>query len=157
VSIFRKAYSVFGVLLLLEFLAQFYVIAATIFTIAAKADAKNAEVIKTAVHNADGFAGVHAINGTLVIPITILILIGLSFGARYPWKTTGLTALLFLLLAIQYGLAIAGFSGLAAVGGLHGVNALILTGLGIYLVARNWAFGRRKSVTATVTAVPLRT
>jgi hypothetical protein len=152
-SFFRKAYSVVGLLLLLEFLTQFYVMAAAIFTIAAKADPTSpAAVVKTAVNNADGFAGIHAVNGTLVIPITILVLIGLSFGARYPWRTTGLTALLFVLLLIQLGLAFAGFGGFAAVAGLHGVNALILTGLGIYLLARNWAFRRQVVPAATVPA-----
>jgi hypothetical protein len=137
----RKAYSVFGVLLLVELLAQFYFAAGGIFTIAAKADPQNsAAVVKEAVNNSDAFFGLHAINGTAVIPLTILIMIGLSFWARYPWRTTGFTALLFGLLVIQFLLAGIGFAGVAIVGGLHGVNALIFVGVAMYVVARHWAF-----------------
>jgi hypothetical protein len=152
-SFFRKAYSVIGLLLVLEFLTQFYVIAAAFFTIAAKADPTTpAEVLKKAVSDADAYTGVHALNGTLAIPITMLVLIGLSFGARYPSKTTGLTALLFLLWVVQIVLAFAGGGGFAAVAGLHGINALILTGLGIYLLVRNWAFRRQAASAAAVPA-----
>ena len=91
----------------------------------------------------DVFFGLHSINGTLVIPITILVLIGLSFGARYPWRTTGFTAVLVGLWVIQYVLAAIGFAGVAVVAGLHGVNALILVGMTIFLVVRNWAFRRQ--------------
>lgn len=140
----RKVYSVVGVLLLVELLAQFYFAAGGIFTIAAKADPENsATVIKNAVNASDVFFGLHSINGTLVIPITILVLIGLSFGARYPWRTTGFTAVLVGLWVIQYVLAAIGFAGVAVVAGLHGVNALILVGMTIFLVVRNWAFRRQ--------------
>ena len=64
-TFFRKAYSVVGVLLLLEYLAQVFLIAATIFTIADAPD--NAKGVYAAFKNSDTFAGLHAINGTLVI------------------------------------------------------------------------------------------
>jgi hypothetical protein len=40
-------------------------------------------------------------------------------------------------------------TGVGAVGGLHGVNALIMIGLGGYLTWRNWAFRRGADSAAT--------
>ena len=65
-------------------------------------------------------------------------MVGLSFGSRYPWRTTLLTGLLFLLLFVQVVLAALG--GTPVLGGLHGINALILISLAGYLMGRNWAF-----------------
>ena len=59
-----------------------------------------------------------------------------------------MTAILFLLLFIQSILA---YVGIALLSGLHGVNALIMIGLGGYLTGRNWAFGRQ---TAAPTRMP---
>jgi len=122
-SIFRKAYSVVGAILMLQFLAQLYFIAAAIFTIVNAND--NAKDVYTAFKNADNFAGLHAINGD-IIGLTILVMIGLSFGSRYPWRTTILTGVLFLLLVIQLLLA---HTGIPALSGLHGLNALVMIGL----------------------------
>jgi hypothetical protein len=143
VSIFRKAYSVFGALLMLQFVLQLYFIAAAIFTIANAND--NAKDVYSAFKNADSFAGLHAVNGYL-IGLNILILIGLAFGSRFPWRTTILTGVLFILLVIQLLLA---HTGIPALSGLHGVNALILIGLGGFLTGRNWAFGSRAPATQT--------
>jgi len=137
VNIFRKAYSVAGVVLMLQFLLQLYFIASALFTIVSAND--NAKDVYSAFKNADTFAGLHAINGDL-IALTILVMIGCSFGSRYPWRTTILTAVLFVLLVIQ---AVLAHTGIPALSGLHGVNALILIGLGGFLTGRNWAFGRR--------------
>ena len=137
-SIFRKAYSVVGAILMLQFLAQLYFIAAAIFTIVNAND--NAKDVYAAFKNADNFAGLHAINGD-IIGLTILVMVGLSFGSRYPWRTTLLTGLLFVLLFIQVVLAALGSTPVVA--GLHGLNALIMIGLGGFLTGRNWAFGRR--------------
>ena len=176
---FRKAYSVLGLLLLLEILIQFYYIAAAIFTIAAKPDRTTAEVMLGAVHGAEGFLGAYPLiwdplvflNGILAIPITVVILIGLSFGARYPWRTTGLTAMLFLVLVFDWAIGLGLFGapnfrgdcvaalceptkadlpGQTVVALLGYVNALTLTGLGIYLVVRNWAFRRHAGPVAAV-------
>ena len=136
-NIFRKAYSVAGVVLMLQFLLQLYFIASALFTIISAND--NAKDVYSAFKNADTFAGLHAINGDL-IALTILVMIGCSFGSRYPWRTTILTAVLFVLLVIQ---AVLAHTGIPALSGLHGVNALILIGLGGFLTGRNWAFGRR--------------
>jgi hypothetical protein len=142
VGVFRKAYSVVGVLLMLQFLAQLYFIASAIFTIVSAND--NAKDVYSAFKNADTFAGLHALNGD-IIGLTTLVMVGLSFGSRYPWRTTILTAVLFVLLVIQLLLA---HVGIAAVAGLHGLNALVLIGLGGYLTGSQWAFGRREQLAA---------
>jgi len=143
VNVFRKAYSAVGALLMLQFVAQLYFIAAAVFTIVAAND--NAEDVYSAFKNADTFAGLHAMNGDL-LGLTTLVMVGLSFGSRYPWLTTILTAVLFVLLVIQLLLA---HTGSPVVSGLHGLNALILIGLGGYLVSTHWAFGRRAELTTT--------
>jgi len=135
-AIFRKAYSIFGALLMVQFLLQLYFIAGAIFTIVNAND--NAKDVYSAFKNADSFAGLHAINGYLV-GINLLILLALAFASRFPWRTTILTGVLFVLLLLQVLLARTGIPALAA---LHGVNALIMVGLGGFLTGRNWAFGR---------------
>jgi uncharacterized membrane protein len=140
----RKAYSVVGVLLLVELFAQFYFVAGGMFTIAAKADPEaSATVVKNAVNASEPFFGLHSLNGVFVIPVTILVLVGLSFAARYPWRTTGFTAVLVGLWVIQFLLAAIGFAGVAVVAALHGLNALILVGMTIFVVVRSWAFRRQ--------------
>jgi hypothetical protein len=137
---FAKAYSAFGVLLLLELFAQFYFIAAAVIPIAAPL------TIDITPDNAkstyDTFSALHGINGTFLIPITILVLILLSFAARHPWKTTGRTALLLLLIVLQFAFALIGFqhSDLAPIAGLHGLNGLLLLGLALRLTWQRWAF-----------------
>lgn len=144
-SIFRKAYSVAGVVLMLQFALQLYLIAAAALDIFSAND--NAKDVYSAFKNADTFASLHRLNGDLSA-LTILVMVGCSFGSRYPWRTTLLTALLFVLLVLQSVLA--GLGSTPAVAGLHGVNALILIGLGGSLIARNWAF-RRASETSPTT------
>jgi len=151
VSIFRKGYSVFGAILMLQFFLQLYFIAGALFTIVGAND--NQKDIYAAFKNADSFAGLHAVNGDLV-GLNLLIMIGLSFGSRYPWRTTIMTTVLFVLLVIQLLLA---HTGIPALSGLHGINALIMVGLGGYLTGRNWAFGRRGEETATGASVPTTT
>jgi hypothetical protein len=135
-AILRKAYSIFGALLMLQFLLQLYFIAGAIFTIVNAND--SAKDVYAAFKNADGFAGLHAVNGYLV-GINLLILLGLAFAARFPWRTTILTGVLFVLLLLQILLA---HTGIPALSALHGINALIMVGLGGYLTGSNWAFGR---------------
>ena len=135
-SIFRKAYSVAGVVLMIQFVLQLYFVAVALLTIFQAND--NAKDVYAAFKTADTFAGLHRDNGDL-LGVTILVMIGCSFGARYPWRTTILTAVLFLLLVVQSILA---YTGIPLLSGLHGVNALIMIGLGGYLTGRNWAFRR---------------
>jgi hypothetical protein len=134
VNVFRKAYSVAGALLMLQFFAQLYFIAAAIFTIVNAND--NAKDVYAAFKNSDSFAGLHSLNGDL-IGLTTLVMVGLSFGSRYPWRTTIMSALLFVLLVVQVLLA---HTGIPALSALHGLNALVMIGLGGYLTGRNWAF-----------------
>jgi hypothetical protein len=141
VAISRKGYSIFGALLMLQFLFQLYSIAAALFTIVNADD--NAKDVYAAFKGADGFAGLHAINGDL-IGVNLLIMLGLSFGSRYPWRTTILTGVLFVLLVIQLLLA---HTGIPVISALHGINAVIMVGLGGYLTGRNWAFGRGEAKT----------
>jgi hypothetical protein len=136
-------YSVAGVLLLLEFAAQFYTIASSGFTKVAS-EIGLAQRPTGASPELEPFAIAHAVIGVFIVPLTILALIALSVGARYPRRTTILAALLFLLWVVQFGLAYVGFLGVAPLAGLHGINALAMVGLGIYLVRSNWAFGRRR-------------
>ena len=134
---FRKAYSVFGALLMFQFALQLYFIAAAALTIFSADD--NAKSVYSAFKDADTYASMHLFNAGL-IALTILILVGLSFGSRYPWRTTILTGVLFVLLVMQSFLA---HTGVPVIAGLHGLNALVMIGLGGYLTGRNWAFGRR--------------
>jgi len=128
---------------MLQFFAQLYFIAVTVFTIVNAND--NANDVYAAFKNADTFAGLHAINGDIT-GLTILVMLGLSFGSRYPWRTTILTGVLFVLLVIQLFLA---HTGIAVVSAVHGLNALVLLGLAGYLVGNNWAFGRRGATPAS--------
>ena len=135
---FAKAYSALGVLLLVELCAQFYFIAAAVIPIAAPLTL--AFPPDNASYNT--FSALHGLNGTLLIPSTILILILFSFAARHPWKTTLFTALLLVLLILQFALALVGFqhSDLAPIVGLHGLNALVIVGVAIRLTWQRWAF-----------------
>jgi hypothetical protein len=135
VSIFRKVYSVAGVVLMIQFFLQLYFIAAAVLGIFAAND--NAKDVYSAFKNADTFASLHRLNGDLMA-LTILIMVGCSFGSRYPWRTTILTAVLFVLLVVQAVLA--GLGSTPLVAGLHGINGLIMIGLGGFLTGRNWAF-----------------
>jgi hypothetical protein len=144
-SIFRKAYSVAGVVLMIQFFAQLYFVAAALLTIFQAND--NAKDVYSAFKTADTFAGLHRANGDLVA-VTILVMVGSSFGARYPWRTTILTAVLFVLLVIQSILA---YTGIPLLSGLHGVNAVIMIALGGYLTGRNWAFRRETAGTTKTT------
>jgi hypothetical protein len=135
----RKAYSVVCVLLMLQYVLQLYLVAAAIFTITHAGDSAND--IYNAFKQADsGSLMFHRTNGDLAALLTIVLVV-LSFSARLPWRTTGLTALLFALMLFQA--LIPGPSVPALVSALHGVNALVLIGLTGYLTGQNWAFGRR--------------
>jgi hypothetical protein len=151
----RKAYSVLSVLLLVEILAQFYFIAAFAFSAWLADD--NEKSVAAALKGSDAFAGLHAINGVFVIPVTILVLVGLSFASRYSWRTTGLTAVLVGLYVLQFALAVAGFNKLTFVAGLHAVNAVALVTYAAWTVRRNWAFGRNGQITSARAAGSVRT
>jgi hypothetical protein len=140
-GVLRKAYTVVCLVLMLQYVLQLYLIAAAIFTITHAND--SASDIYTAFKQADAnYLPIHQGNGDLAAIMSLLLLI-LSFAARLPWRTTGLTALLFALMVFQS--LIPSPSVPAAVSALHGVNALLLIGLTGYLTGRNWAFARSKA------------
>jgi hypothetical protein len=147
-SMFRKAYSVAGAFLMFQFFAQLYFIAAAALTIYNATDnnaTNNAKGVYSAFKTAETYANLHLLNAGLIL-LTILIMVGLSFGSRYPWRTTILTAVLIVLVFVQSVLA---HTGVPVVAGLHGLNALVLIGLGGYLTGSNWAFRRIAKVAAT--------
>ena len=141
-ALFRKAYSVVGVLLVIDLVAQFFLIGAAIFTIFN--EASNGSGADKALNDSGFYLIAHAINGG-VLAVLILVLIGLSVASRYPWRTTGLTAVLFLLLVLQSVLA---RTGIAPVSALHAVNGLVILGLAGSLIRSRWAFGVAAAITA---------
>jgi Family of unknown function (DUF6220) len=140
VSQARRAYSIFGLILLVELGLQFYLIAAAALSVWAAQD--NAGSVYAAFKNGDKFASLHGLIGTLVIPITILVMIALAFAAGLSRRDKGQTIGLFGLVVIQFLLAVIGSSGTVAaavIGGLHGLNALAIVGATGSLVFRTWA------------------
>jgi ABC-type maltose transport system permease subunit len=139
-SLARRAYSIFGGILLVELALQFYLIAAGALSVWAAQD--NAGSVYAAFKNGDKFASLHGFVGTFVIPITILVMIALAFAARLSRRDKGQTAGLFGLMVIQFVLGVIGSSGSVAgavVGGLHGLVALAIVGAAGSLVFRTWA------------------
>src|SRR3982074_3753321 len=116
---FRKAYSVAGAVLMLQFLLQLYFIAAAAVTIYSAND--NSKDVYSAFKTADTFAGLHLANGGVIF-LTILVMIGCSFGSRYPWRTTILTGVLLVQLILQ---SVFAHTRLPVLAGLSGVNALV--------------------------------
>ena len=139
-SMARRAFSIVGVILLVELGLQFYLIAAGALSVWGAQD--NAGSVYAAFKNGDTFASLHGFMGTIVIPITILVMIALAFAARLSRRDKGQTAGLFGLMIVQFLLAAIGSSGSVAgevIGGLHGLNALVIVGAAGSLVVRTWA------------------
>ena len=151
---FRRAYSIAGVVLLALFGLQFYLIAAAAWSVwgaTPNSGQPTSSQIFSGFKLGDSFASLHAANGSLAIPLVILVMIALSFAARHPGRIKGLTAGLFGLMVIQ---ALLGFFGGAqttagsAVAGLHGLNAMALVGVTFYLVRSTWASAAQPSAAA---------
>jgi hypothetical protein len=157
-SLFRKAYSVVGALLILEYLTQFYLIATAIFTLVQayheSGGSPSSMAIYASFKNADSIAAIHVLNGYDLIPITTLVLIGLSFAARHPRKTTGLTALLAVLLLLQILLVWLKIPGVTP---LHALNAIVLVALAGWLTWTNWAWRTQSVPARPVDAIPTAT
>jgi heme A synthase len=154
---FRKIYSAVGVLLILEYLAQFYLIATAIFTSRGAFDPysepkASSQAIYASFKDADPIAQLHVFNGYYVIPITTIVLVSLSFAARLPRKTSGWTALLLVLLLLQMALV---RLAIPVVTALHALNAIVLLGLASWLTWTNWAWRTPSEPETTVeTATP---
>src|ERR671936_396780 len=99
-QIFRKAFSVVGALLMVLLVVQFFLAGAGVFTILGGADSN----LNKALADSLPFWMAHVLNGA-AIGTGFILLISFSFGARYPWRITGLTSLLFVLLVLQSVLA----------------------------------------------------
>ncbi|MFZ0160793.1 MAG: hypothetical protein WAL50_17320 [Kineosporiaceae bacterium] len=87
---------------------------------------------------------VHGINGMMVIPALALFLLILSFFARIPGGVRW-AGLVLLLVVVQATLGLVGHE-IPAVGGLHGLNALLLFSSAVYA-------GRRVGAAAPSTVV----
>ena len=151
---FRRAYSIAGVVLLALLVLQLYLIAAAAWSVwGATPDtgSPTSSEIFSGFKLGDTFASLHAINGTFAIPLVILVMIGLAFGARHASRVKWLTAALFGLMIVQFFLGFFGGAQTAAgsaVAGLHGINALAIVGLAVYLTRANWAYAAQPSAAA---------
>lgn len=77
---------------------------------------------------------VHGINGMLVIPVIALLLLICSFFARVPGGVKW-AGLVLVLVVLQIALGLFGHS-VAAIGALHGVNALVLFSAAVHTARR---------------------
>ena len=88
----------------------------------------------------------HGMNGTMLIPLVGLILVGVSFGARFAGARKW-AGIVLLLIVIQVALGMMQF-GVPLLGLLHGTNALLLFASAVY-AAR---LARRPAVTEQAAA-----
>jgi hypothetical protein len=134
----KKAYQVLARLIAALVVVQAAAIAYGAFAIDKVIDkAKDhGDTITNASSKLDGGAGygIHALIGTLVIPVVAIILFIIAFMAHVP---DGVKWAGFILLdvVVQVVLGIAAH-GAAALGWFHGPNALLLFALGIYTARR---------------------
>jgi hypothetical protein len=91
-----------------------------------------------------GFA-IHGINGTMIIPIVVLLLLIVSFFAKIPGGSKW-AAFILLDVIVQIVFAFSAF-GAPVVGMFHGLNALLLAWLG-------WTAAKRIGVESGSDAVP---
>ncbi len=130
----KKAYRVLARLIAALVVVQAAAIAYGAFAIDKVVDkAKDhGDTIANASTKLDGGAGygLHALVGMIVIPLVAIILFVVAFGAHVP---DGVKWAGFILLdvVVQVALGLAAH-GLAALGWLHGPNALVLFALAIY-------------------------
>jgi hypothetical protein len=96
--------------------------------------------------------GFHAMFGSIILLVGVLAL-ALSFAAGLPWRTTGLTALLPLLVIVQVALVELGRAFLPVLAAFHVINALAIFALAGYVAAQaRQVFAHQES--ATLNAVP---
>ncbi|MGH3443928.1 MAG: hypothetical protein ACRDPB_01000 [Nocardioidaceae bacterium] len=84
-------------------------------------------------NGAGGFA-IHAIDGQIVIPLVAIVLLIVSFFAKVPGGVKW-AAFILLDVIVQIAVALLAF-GAPVVGVLHGLNALVLFGLGVAAARR---------------------
>ena len=85
----------------------------------------------------DGIVGfmIHGMNGMMLIPLVALILLIVSFFAKIPGGV-GRAALVLGLVILQVALGLFGHE-IPALGGLHGLNALILFSAAVMAAVRS--------------------
>jgi hypothetical protein len=142
----RGVYRFFAGLIALEVLVQAAAIAYGVFGLFNWIDEGKGHVVDKAAadneslsfHGVGGFA-VHGINGTMIIPILALLFLIVSFFAKVPGGVKW-AALTFLFVVIQVLLGMFAHS-VAALGILHGPNAIVVFGLAItaFMKARHVA------------------
>jgi hypothetical protein len=90
----------------------------------------------TTVHNKhfnDNNFGAHGLLGTLLVLIALIIMIIALIG-RWSATTTKLSVALFGLIIVQFALGVSGAGTSPLLGGLHGVNALLIVAVAYLLV-----------------------
>jgi Family of unknown function (DUF6220) len=90
----------------------------------------------TTIHNkkySDANFDAHAILGTLMVVLALVILIVAAVGRWSPWATR-LSGALLGLMVVQFALGAIGSGTAPWVGGLHAVNALLITAVAYLLV-----------------------
>src|SRR5215467_7576698 len=140
-SLSRKVFSVLGVVLLLELAIEFYLIAAAAFSVWGASDDANS--VYSAFKSGDNYTTLHGFIGTLLVPITIVLMLVVAFRASLSRDQKFLTAGILGLMAIQFllgRLALAGGPAALLIGALHGIDALAIVGASAALVTRTWAF-----------------
>lgn len=146
----RKTYQVLAYALSVEVVIQAMAIAYALFGLGKWVE-DDGGVLNKAVLDADkgpefsgvgGFA-IHGINGTMLIPVLVLLLLIVSFFAKVPGGVR-LAAILVGMVVVQVALGIAGHS-VPFLGPLHALNAF-----GILVMA--W---RAAHLTSVAPAVPV--
>ncbi len=130
----RTAYRVLALVIAVEVAIQAASIAYAVFGLTTWVDGggvldKAAMESESVDFTGAGGFPLHSINGEMVFPLLVIVLLVLSFFAKVPkgvmWAgiTLGLTALQILLGVFGHGLPAVGF--------LHGLNALLIFGVAV--------------------------
>jgi hypothetical protein len=125
----KSTYRVLAFIIAAEVVIQAAAIAYAFFALGKWID-DGATLNKTLLDNPNatypGTAGlaIHGLNGEMLMPLLVLVLLVVSFFAKIPGGTKWAASIL-VLLVIQIGLAFAGHAA-PAISPLHGINALIL-------------------------------
>jgi hypothetical protein len=144
----KSTYRVLAFIIAAEVVIQAAAIAYAFFALGKWID-DGATLNKTLLDNPNatypGTAGlaIHGLNGEMLMPLLVLVLLVVSFFAKIPGGTKWAASIL-VLLVIQIGLAFAGHAA-PAISPLHGINALILFSVAVMA-------GRRVSTQAQASA-----
>jgi hypothetical protein len=136
----RNVYRVLAYLLAIEVVIQAMAIAYGIAGVAHWVE-EDGGVLNKQVFDSDDpdFTGIggfitHGINGTMIIPIIVILLLIVSFFAKVPGGVRW-ALYVFGLVVLQFMLAFVAFS-VPVIGALHGINAIVLLGVAGYASRR---------------------